>query len=279
MFFLLLAIVSSSMITIVMRLSEGRISGKISMLAVNYLTCMILSVIFTGTGSLFPKTGEIRLTFALGILNGLFYMLALVLMQYNIRRNGVVFSTVFAKVGGLLVPLAVSVSAFGEKPGIPQAAGALLAVVSMIVMNYEKEQIQAGSKLLLIWLFLTEGCAAAMSKVYDEVGAIRFSGHFLLYTFTAAFLLCLLLILHNKEKHGQAEWIFGIMIGVANFFASRFLLKALEQVPAVVAYPLRGVAGIALVSLAGIVLFKERLKKRQWGAMGVILAAVALLNL
>lgn len=279
MFFLLSAIVCSSMISIFMRLSTGHISAKISMLAMNYLTCMVMAVIYTGANQLLPRTDGIGLTLGLGLVNGLFYMLALVLTQYNIKKNGVVLSSVFAKLGALLVPLVVSISVFSEVPEVTQAAGALLAVAAMIVMNYEKGKMAAGSGLLLLFLFFTEGAAAAMSKIYGEIGRNSLSEHFLLYTFTAAFLLCLILILYRKEKPGLSEGIFGILIGLANFSASRFLLKALEEVPAVIAYPFRGVAVIALVSLAGIFLFKERLKKRQWAAIGVILAAVVLLNL
>ena len=69
------------------------------------------------------------------------------------------------------------------------------------------------------------------------------------------------------------------MIGVPNYYCSRFLLKALLKMPAVVAYPTSSVGGIVLVSLAGLFLFKERLSKRQWTAIGLILIALVLLNI
>ncbi|MBQ7094502.1 MAG: hypothetical protein IJN84_08300, partial [Clostridia bacterium] len=66
---------------------------------------------------------------------------------------------------------------------------------------------------------------------------------------------------------------------IPNFLSSRFLLQALAELPAVVVYPTRGVATIVLISLAGVLMFKERLSKRQWYAMGAILVSVALLNI
>ena len=45
-----------------------------------------------------------------------------------------------------------------------------------------------------------------------------------------------------------------------------------------VAYPVYSVGGILLVTLAGVLLFRERLGKRRWVALGLILAALVLLN-
>ena len=85
--------------------------------------------------------------------------------------------------------------------------------------------------------------------------------------------------LYKKERIGKNEVFYGLMIGVPNFFAAKFLLKALESVAAVIAYPTYSVATILTVTLAGVLFFKEKLGKRQWLAVGIILVAVVLLNL
>jgi len=50
-------------------------------------------------------------------------------------------------------------------------------------------------------------------------------------------------------------------------------------VPAVIAYPSYSVSSIVLVTLGGILLFKERLSRRKMAALAIILAALVLLNL
>ena len=52
MLYLLLAILSSAMVSIVMRLSSHRVSGNISMLAMNYLMCVAVAACYTGFGKL-----------------------------------------------------------------------------------------------------------------------------------------------------------------------------------------------------------------------------------
>ena len=46
MIFLLLAVFSSSMVAIMMRVSSDRISANLSMLATNYLICSLLSLAY-----------------------------------------------------------------------------------------------------------------------------------------------------------------------------------------------------------------------------------------
>ena len=46
-----------------------------------------------------------------------------------------------------------------------------------------------------------------------------------------------------------------------------------------VVYPTFSVATILVVTLAGVVFFKERLSPRRWAALAIILAALVLLNI
>ena len=129
-------------------------------------------------------------------------------------------------------------------------------------------------------LLLGGGMADAMSKIFEQLGNPALADHFLLYTFLVALILCALLnVFGKKGKVGQWEAFFGLVIGIPNFLSSKFLLRALKDVAAVIAYPVYSVAGILLVTLAGLVFFRERLEKRQWLALGLILTALVLLNL
>ena len=83
----------------------------------------------------------------------------------------------------------------------------------------------------------------------------------------------------HKERPGKAEFLYGALIGIPNFFSSKFLIAALKDVPAVIAYPTYSVATILIVTLAGVFIFKETLSKRQWYALIAILVALVLLNI
>ena len=76
-----------------------------------------------------------------------------------------------------------------------------------------------------------------------------------------------------------ADVLFGLLIGIPNYFSARFLLLSLSSVPAVAAYPTYSVGTIVLITLVGVLLFRERISRRQALALLMILAALALLNL
>ncbi len=281
MVYLVLAIFGSAMISIVIRLSEGNAKSKLCMIATNYVTCFLLSWGMGGFGNPFPKEVGLIATLGMGSFNGFFFMLALILGQYSISTNGVILSSVFSKMGALTIPLLVSILCFQEVPTVFQVIGFLLAVASVFVLNYRKEEgrIAGKFKWSLFALLIAEGLAGVMSKVFNEVGNSVLDFNFLLYTFLTAFLFCFIIILLKRECPGKKELFYGVMIGLPNFLASRFVLIALKTVPAFVVYPAKSVATIGVISLAGVWLFKERLSKQQSVAMGVILVALILLSL
>lgn len=278
MIYLILAIMCSAMLSIIMRLSERHIGENVSMLAFNYITCTILSLIYSGVGNIFPNEEGVGLTLGMGLINGFLYLGGFVLLQVNVKRNGVVMSTTFMKLG-LLVPMLFSMLIFGERMNLMQALGFVLAVAAIILINFEKEETSMQFKTGLILLLLVGGMADGMSKVFEEVGNEALSSQFLLFTFGMACLLCWGLVIYKKERLQKYHIIYGMLIGVPNFFAAKFLLKSLQTLPAVITYPTFSVSTIIVVSLAGICLFKEKLGKRQWIAIVGILIALILLNI
>ncbi len=272
MIFLILAIISSALISVLMRFSSDKVQGQLGMLAMNYAACVVLATgyLLLGSGSL--PGGR---TLALGSLNGVLYLGSFMLFQGNVRKNGVVLSAIFMKLG-LMVPMVLSIALFGEMPGWLQAIGFVLAVVAILLINFEKGSGSLGPGLIL--LLLAGGAADGMSKVFEEWGDPGQGDPFLLYTFGVALILCLALTLWKREHLGKREVLYGLLLGVPNFFSAKFLLASLKTVPAVVAYPTFSVGTILTVTLVGVLFFKERLKPRQWIGVAVILVALLLLN-
>lgn len=276
MLYLLLAIASSATIAIIMRISAGKVTANSSMLAVNYITCLLLSAVYAGF-QVFPVQDP-GLPVAMGAVNGALYLAGFVLLQYNTGKNGVVLSSVFMKLG-LLVPLVLSIFLFREIPTALQWAGFVLAVGAILLINYEKGASHKGSMLPLVLMLLAGGGGDAMAKVFAVYGPETHANQFLFYTFASALLLCVGLIFAKKERPDRQALLFGVLVGVPNFFSAKFLLMALGQLPAVIVYPTFSVATILVVTLAGVWAFKERLRKCQWVALAVILAALILLNI
>lgn len=279
MLYLILAIFCSSMVQFVMRLSTEKVKNNMSMLSVCYVACTLIAAAYTGFGNLFPRSEGLAVAGRLGFLQGLLYLLAFILLQYNDHKNGVVLSASFMKLG-LLVPIGVSILCFGEKPGIFHILGFIIAIPAIVLINHDPSKTTAATaKLALIILLLVGGMGDVMAKLYQELGTPELGPQFLLYTFGSALIMSLGLVIWKKERPGKAELIFGVLVAIPNYFSSKFLLAALAQLDAVITYPCYNVGTILVATLVGIFFFRERLRKNQWVAMAAIVAALILLNL
>lgn len=278
MIYLLLAIVTSAMVSIVMRTSEKYIKNNISMLCVNYLMCVILANYYTGIGRISFVEKGMKTAVWMGIISGFLYLFSFIFLQLNIQKNGVVLSATFMKLG-VLVPTILSVIFFKERFTLLQMTGFCIALFAIVLINFEKGQTSAKFKTGLVILLLSGGSADAMSKIFEQLGDIRYEEYFLYFTFIAAFILCVILAVSKKQKINIKDIIFGLFLGVPNYLSARFLLKSLSSVPAVITYPTYSVATIVVVSIAGVFLFKENLSKKQKTAIVIILAALVFLNM
>ncbi len=275
---LLLAIASSALVSIVMRTSEKYTKGNHGMLAINYVICVIMAAFYCGFGNLFPKVEGIGFTLSIGSCTGILYLVGLLLVQLNIRKNGVVLTAIFQKLG-LIVQVLISIVFFKEQPEIVQIIGIVICLIAVVMINFEKEQTAINFKLGLILILLVSGLCDGMSKIHEELGNLVLADHFLFYTFGVALILCVLLIVVKKESFGWKDVGFGILLGVPNYFSASFLLKALNDLAAVIVFPTYSVATVVVITLTGLLIFKEKLSKKQWIAMGLILVALVLLNI
>lgn len=276
---LCLGILSSALVSVIMRLSGGRIRNNLGMLTMNYIVCSVLAALFCDARQTFAFENPALLTsLGLGGINGLLYLAGFILMQINIPRNGVVLSSIFQKLG-LLVPIVISVCFYRELPSLLQGTGFLLAVAAIVLMNYQKDAGNAGFKLGLLGMLLACGMAEAMSKIFKETGAAELEPQFLLFTFSSAMVFCFLCMIARKQRIGLSELLFGTMIAIPNFFSSKFLMGALGSLPAVIVFPVFSVGTILVLTLTGVLLFRERITKQQWIAIGIILVALVLLNI
>ena len=278
MFSLLLSIAASAFIAVIMRLSSQRVRNPLGMLFANYLVCTALGAVYTNFQFFLPQVEGYSTTLGLGLINGGFYLGSFMLYQHSTRKNGIVLSSIFMKLG-LLVPMVMSIVFFREVPSSVQLLGFILAVAAIVLINYQKGSQRSSLGFGLLLLLLLGGCADAMSKVFQVLGNEVLSDQFLLFTYGTAFLLCTVLVLLRKEIPGKQEFLYGALIGFPNFFSTKFMLHALTDIPAVVAYPTFSVSTMLLVTLAGTVFFREKLNKNQWIALVIILVALALLNM
>ena len=277
MIYLILAIISSALVSVVMRLSQRFVRNNITMLAANYVMCTAAAAFLAG--GMIPTGEGAALTMGLGSFCGVLYLLGFVLLQWNIQRNGVVLPATFQKLG-VLVPTIAAITVFGETARWTQLLGIAVAVGAILLMQPRGASAGEGKSFLpgLIALLLCGGMSDVMSKVFQTWGNADHGNYFLVFTFLIALVLCLALCVVKKQSVTLPDVLCGLALGVPNYMSARFLLWALREVPAVVVYPSFSVGTIIVVTLVGVAAFREKVEKRKLIALGLILGALVLLN-
>ncbi len=280
MIYLILAIASSAAISIIMRASEKHVKNEIGMFMANYLICMMLSIGFMQDKTqVFALVGNRNnLTFALGSLSGIMFLANFLFYKYNMKYNGIVMSATFMKLG-VLVPTIMAVVAFGETPQMTQILGILIAVGAIVLINFEKNAFSESKHMLwLILLLLLSGFTDSMANVFDKMGNASQKDAYLLATFGTAFVITVALVCITRTRVTVMDLLFGALIGIPNYFSSRFLLLSLQDIDAVLVYPTYSVATMITIAIAGVVMFREKISRQKLCALVLILIALVLLN-
>lgn len=249
---LLAAIGCSACVSMVMRWSEGYVQDKTGMLAVNYMVCSLFALLCCSA------IGFDAPSFACGALMGVLLVAGLILLQYNIHRHGVIVSSLYTRLG-VIVPILFSIVLFDERPAMIQLLGIALAIVSIIFLNSRKGEKGIGWSLIL--LLAANGTCDAMNKVYETAGSPVYSGQFLMIAFVCA-----------------REALAGVLLGIPNYFSSRFLLYSLQTLDAIIVYPMYSVLTVIVITLLGMGIWHERITKRTALGMLLILLSVAFMN-
>lgn len=278
MIYLLLAITSSVLVSTVLRFGEEKIENNMAMFVANYAICALLSRFYMGNQSLIPNEEGMGFAIGLGVISGILYLASFVLLQTNIRKNGVALASTFMKLG-VLIPTLMALFLFHEIPKITQLAGIGLVVAAILMMNLDKEDNnKSGYRWLLLVLLVVSGTTDSTVNIFDKLGNVVLKDHFLFLNFVMAGICAIVFWVIQKLKICKWDILYGICVGFPNYYSSRFLLLALHQLPAVIAYPVYSVAGIAVLTILSVVLFKEKLSKQKLGGIAIIALALVLLN-
>ena len=281
MFALLMRIASSTAITLIMRFSDKKTSNNMAMFMANYAVCSCLSYYYmTGAGTqVFQNAEGIGFTIGIGLISGIWYLAAFLFMQWNMRENGVVLSSTFNRLG-VLVPTIMAMTVFKESPKMIQIIGIVIALVAIVLMQFEKGGDQGGNKKIwLVVMLLSSGFCDSLTNVYDKLGNPILKDNYLLYTFFVALISAVILTIRERNKISKWDLIFGFIIGVPNYYSSRVMFEALKTVPAMIAYPVSSVGTILAISVGSVVLFKEKVSNQKKFALVLVMAAMALLNM
>lgn len=298
---LLLAILSSASIAWLFKITEGGSYNRYRVTTANYGVAFFVSLVLylfsLRTGSGIETTPVHWLSvIGIGIPAGFCFFLSFVLYQKSVKENGASLSGMFGKLG-ILLPMVVAIVLWKEVPSLVQSLGILLAVGAMVYVNQSPATLSADVKAhapgrtTLLLLFLAGGMAEFSSKLFQKMGSLPDKNLFLFVVFFTAFCLSVYKSRQSSAEaktggaadgtglakagvSAKADYLIGGLVGIPNLLSSVFLISALGEIPAAVAFPIYSSGAIALISIGSFLFFKEAIGPRA--RLGLVLTMIAM---
>lgn len=284
MIYLLLSILSSSVIFTTFKITERFKTNLVKLITVNYLVAALLGFSFNHNPlSISDALTSKWLPFAL--LIGFSFILMFFLIGYSTRLSGVAVTTIAGKMS-MVIPILFSILYFSEKTTILKVSGLVLATVAVFLTSYRS--VNKAKNLILfilpIAIFLGSGITDSIVKYAQNYFVPNsMSLLFPAMVFLTALLLGLLFILINPKSISKSftivELIGGTILGIANFGSLYFFILALNnsKLDSSIVFGLNNICIVLFSILIGSIMFKEKLSRVNFS--GVLMAVIAILIL
>lgn len=277
MIYLILSILGCSGMALMLKVAEEKHIDQLPLMAVNYFAAAAIATFQVPYASIVFSDSNFMLTLAMAVLSGAIYLLVLYLCQYNVRINGAILASTFMQLG-VVIPIAFSFILWKESPDTSQIIGIILSVIAVVLISYKKGEKRKTALVLLLLLLASAGFSDSLPKMFNMLDLPKMEGSYMALTFSAAFIFCLILVVVKKKRFRVDSLWAGCLLGIANYFSSWFLLKSVGVLPSFIVYPCYSVLSIAIVAVVSVIVFKEVLSRTQGIGIGILLAAIILLN-
>lgn len=271
---------------VVLKLADTRKLHRLSLIRTNYAVAAVIAFLITvGSGAEHIS----RPTAVLAVVIGILFVAGLLLWSKTIETAGLALSVVAMRLG-IVVPVLASAVVWHERPGATHLAGgavallALALVISEVIKRQPGAVPTSGPRPVAAWvwmagLFLVEGSVNTGAKVFQQVMPQAESMSFQTVVFVTAFFVTTIVYFLGRERVTQQTLVYGAGLGAANLGNYLFLVTALAVLPGVVVYPVTAAAEVALMVLAGVFFWREKVGLRSWLGIGLAVLALVLIQL
>ena len=279
MIYLILAIfcsVSVSLLLKILRKQQLDIHQTI-LLGYPIALCLTLFLLKPDFATL-PNTTPLSvfLMLALGVLLPSVF----VILGKAIETSGVILTDACQRLS-LILPIIASVVIFGETIGGQKTLGIILAFLALIAILWRKNKTATRqNSSTFIWLIGTWLGYGLIDIMFQQVA--KQGGSFpvtLSVSFALAFVLLLIYLIVKKISWQKSALVAGLLLGVLNFFNIFAYIKAhqaLSDSPSIV-FTGMNVGVIAVASVAGFLMFHEKLSKLNFVGIGLAILSILVL--
>ena len=266
------------------------LSGGFVFNAVGSLAAAVVLLCWGGFGATSAFTILLGLLFgAVTAFQGIMNIAALQVGPMSYTSVIISFSTLISALSGVLF--------FGEDLGWAQIVGIVLMLASFVLATEkdgdDKKKANLKWFLLCLAAFFATGGIGIMQKVHQGSSHRGELNAFLIIAFISSALFCAICAVITRKRDRQAttgkdsgtvntkrvRLMLTIMLvsGVCVAINNKFNLYLSGVMDSAVFFPIVNGGGLVLTTLAAVILFRERLTKKQW--VGIVLGITSVVFL
>jgi len=283
--FLLLSILSSSVIFVVFKLYNR--------LGINTLQAIIFNYFFAFSAGLLVNAQPLDLQripseawFPGTIILGFMFIAVFYLAALTTQRSGLSVVSVATKMS-VAIPVLFGIILYNESTGLLKIAGIVLALIAVYLTSIKKKEgitIRKRNLIFPLLVFFGSGIIDTTIKFLEtsyvsEEDVALFTS--VIFGIAGCIGICILVIqgLRNSLNLSFKNVLGGIALGIPNFGSIYFLVLALRTngMESSTVFPINNVAIVMISTLLGILLFKEKMLAKNWIGIGVAIVSIILI--
>lgn len=248
------------------------------------LSAVTLTVVAAISGSLCVPS---MYTLLMGVVFGMATALCAILSMIALESGPLSYTNVIVSCA-MVIPALSGLVLYGEVVSAWQYVGIALMVISFAcAVDSDNGSSGASFKWLLLCLgaFLCSGSVGVMQKLHQNSVYKDELGIFLVIAFLASALFSLAMTFYYKNIRGEAITvtrapklkkfaIISFVSGVGFALVNQINMYLAGVMDAIIFYPIVNGASMILTTAAGIILWKEKLSRRQW--FGLVMGGIAI---
>lgn len=276
MWFVILSVICSVTVGIFLKVAKRFQLNIFQIITFNYFSALLLTYLtFQPELTFKEKTIPYSLFIGLAILLPIVFLI----QAKSIKEVGIVKTDIAQRLS-LFIPLTASYFLFNETFSQLKIIGFIVGFSAIFFTLNKKSESKSDSWVYPLLVLLGFGIIDILFKKVAVFKDFSFTTS-LFIIFCGAFIISILFlvgkILVQKEKLEIKNVLWGMALGILNFGNILFYLKAhkaLAENPSTV-FAGMNMGVIILGSLAGILLFKEKMTK--WNYFGILLAIISII--
>lgn len=278
MIYLILSILSSTGIFVLFKLYDKYKVNTLQAIVVNYITACTVGLFYYNGEVVFSEIIQAKWFYAaLGL--GFLFIAIFNVMALTAQKNGLSVASVASKMS-VIIPIVFGIYVYNESIGTQKIIGIILALFAVYLtsLKVKEDKVVTHSIYLPILLFLGSGIIdTSINHFAPDDNIPLFSATIFAVSAIIGFIILSLKSVKQKNSFDLKSIPFGVALGIVNYYSIYFLLKALrvDGFESSSIFTINNVIIVAVSTLIGLLLFKERISKKNW--IGILIAIVSII--